>query len=42
VSKILFRNKAYDEAIRSLRKIKNHSMEVASMIESIEVYEGNF
>jgi hypothetical protein len=42
VSKILFRNKAYDEAIRSLRKIKIHSEEVMGMIHSIEVYEGNF
>lgn len=35
VSKILFVNKAYDEAIRSLTKINNQSEEVLSMIECI-------
>jgi lipopolysaccharide biosynthesis regulator YciM len=35
VSKILFVNKAYDEAIRSLTKISNQSEEILSMIECI-------
>jgi hypothetical protein len=42
VSKILFVNKAYDEAIRSLTKITNQTEEVLSMIECIEIYEGEF
>ena len=35
VSKILFVNKAYDEAIRSLTKINNQNEEILSMIECI-------
>lgn len=42
MSKILFVNKAYDEAIRSLTKISEQSTEVVSMIECIEIYEGEF
>lgn len=42
MSKILFVNKAYDEAIRSLTKITDQSEEVLSMIECIEIYEGEF
>jgi hypothetical protein len=42
VSKILFVNKAYDEAIRSLTKINDQNEEVLSMVECIEIYEGEF
>jgi hypothetical protein len=35
-------NKAYDEAIRSLTKITHQTEEVLSMIECIEIYEGEF
>ena len=42
MSKILFANKAYDEAIRSLSKITQQTPEILSMIECIEIYEGEF
>jgi hypothetical protein len=42
VSKILFCNKAYDEAMRSLNKITVESEEVRVMREAIAIYEGEF
>ena len=40
MSKILFANRAYDEAIRSLSKITQQTEEVIGMIECVEIYEG--
>lgn len=40
MSKILFANRAYDEAVRSLTKISKQTPEVLAMMECIEVYEG--
>ena len=42
MSKILFANRAYDEAIRSLSKVTHQTEEVVDMIECVQVYEGEF
>lgn len=42
MSKILFCNGAYDEAIRSLNKIEDKTKEVVAMNEAVAIYEGEF